>query len=318
MTVISHCTLETLTQAANRLRDGHLLVFPTETVYGLGADAENEAAVQRIYQVKGRPENHPLIVHIASINQLDYWVCDVPSYAIALAREFWPGSLTLVLPRSKHAKDFITGGQESVGIRVPAHPLALKLLQEFHNLGGQGIAAPSANLFGKVSPTTAMAAKEQIGDRLSHEDLILDGGPCLVGIESSVIDCTQSAPRILRPGAITERMIFEVTGLNCQASGAIIRVSGALENHYAPTAALRVNEEVASGAGFIALADVTTPEGLERIASPQNIDEYARIFYESLRLADQKGIKEILVVPPAGEGLAVAIRDRIEKARTKI
>ena len=198
VTIISHCTLKTLEDAARALRDGNLVVFPTETVYGLGADASNERAVRRIYEVKGRPLDHPVIVHVGDLSQIDHWIRDIPEYAVALAREFWPGSMTLVLPRSPEAKDFITGGQESVGIRIPAHPLGLQLLREFHKQGRFGVAAPSANRFGEVSPTTSLAAEEEIGQYLSNSDLVLDGGPSVVGIESTVIDCRADRPAAAR------------------------------------------------------------------------------------------------------------------------
>lgn len=317
MSIISHCTLEALTRAANTLHDGNLVIFPTETVYGLGGDAERESAVKRIFAIKGRPLDHPVIVHIASLNEAEYWIESIPDYAIALARSFWPGSMTLVLPRSNRAMDFITGGQESIGIRVPAHPIALKLLQEFHSLGGHGIAAPSANRFGKLSPTTASAAEEELGSLLRESDLILDGGPCLVGVESTVIDCTKSAPRILRPGAITSRMVKEVTSLELIQRSDSIRVSGALENHYAPQARVIVAESGANGAGYIALADRNTPSGHIRLASPETVDEFAHVLYAAFRDGDNRGLSEVVVVPPEGDGIAVAIRDRIEKARSK-
>ena len=250
VTIISHCTLEALTEAAKVLRDGKLVIFPTETVYGIGADAANASAVRRIYEIKGRPRNHPVIVHLASLQEAEYWIESIPEYALALARNFWPGSMTLILPRSKNAEDFLTGGQESIGLRVPSHPIALKLLEEFHRVGGHGIAAPSANLFGQVSPTTADAAWEQLGASLAPDEMILDGGPCLVGIESTVIDCTSGTPRILRPGAITEQMIEEVTGIKVKERDDLIRVSGALENHYAPKAKVLVSEVGSEGAGF--------------------------------------------------------------------
>ena len=182
MEFISNCTADAISNAAKALIDGHLVAFPTETVYGLGADATNEKAVSRIYSVKGRPSDHPLIVHISSMNKLDQWAIDIPDYAIKLAREFWPGPMTLILPRTDLAKDFITGGQNNVGIRVPAQPIALALLKKFEELGGQGVAAPSANRFGAVSPTTARAVEEELGSFFDKNDLVLDGGPCLVGI----------------------------------------------------------------------------------------------------------------------------------------
>jgi L-threonylcarbamoyladenylate synthase len=317
VTIISHCTLQSLSSAAKALREGHLVIFPTETVYGLGADAENESAVRCIYEVKGRPLDHPVIVHIGDLKYLDSWISDLPGYALDLARSFWPGSMTLVLPRSDRAQDFLTGGQESVGVRIPAHPLALQLLKEFHELGGRGVAAPSANRFGDVSPTTAGAAAEELGSRLHPSDLILDGGPCVVGIESTVIDCRGDLPVVLRPGAITAEMIGEATGLEILDTRNEIRVSGNLENHYAPKARVIVGPVKIEGAGFIALATVATPEGMNRLASPGTVEEYARDLYKALREADHQGLKEIVVVPPSGDGLALAIRDRIEKARTK-
>ena len=204
MTLLSVCTTETLADAARALKAGALVAFPTETVYGLGADAQSAEAVARIYSVKGRPADHPLIIHIDSIDRMGDWSSDIPEYAIKLAREYWPGPMTLVLKRSDVAKDFITGGQETVGLRVPAHPLALGLLGAFVKEGGLGIAAPSANRFGAVSPTTADAVQEELEQYMADTDLILDGGPSLVGVESTIIDCTSDAPKILRLGAITK------------------------------------------------------------------------------------------------------------------
>ena len=317
MTIISHCTLETLTGAATALRQSRLVIFPTETVYGLGGDAESEQAVRRIYEVKGRPLDHPVIVHIGELRFLDFWISEIPDYAITLARDFWPGSMTLVLPRSQNARDFITGSQGSVGVRIPAHPIALQLLKEFHSQGGKGVAAPSANRFGEVSPTTAEAAELGLGPWLSPNDMILDGGPCVVGIESTVIDCCGERPRILRPGAITKEMIKQSTSLEVDESPGQIRVSGALENHYAPQAQVHVGDSQIPGAGFIALGAVSTPQGMLRLAAPRDVDEYARVLYRSLKEADSQGLTSIVVIPPEGDGLAEAIRDRIEKARTK-
>ena len=196
---ISNCTADALSSAAQLLKSGGLVALPTETVYGLGADATNKDAVARIYKVKGRPADHPLIVHIHSMQSLGDWADEIPDYAIALARDFWPGPMTLVLKRSLLAEDFVTGGQPTVGLRVPDHAIALALLSAFAKIGGQGIAAPSANRFGQVSPTTAKAVQEEIGEFLDHSDLILDGGPSSVGLESTIIDCTSDAPRICAP-----------------------------------------------------------------------------------------------------------------------
>jgi L-threonylcarbamoyladenylate synthase len=297
------------------LKNGALIAFPTETVYGLGADASNEKAVAQIYEVKGRPQDHPLILHIASINEINYWATDVGDYAMALARSFWPGPMTLIFKRSDAAKDFVTGGQDTVGLRVPDHTLALELLQECKKIGVHAIAAPSANRFGHVSPTTAAAVNEEIGAYLSPQDLILDGGPAQVGLESTIIDCTGNAPKILRPGAITQVMIEEATGLKVsENNNSDIRVSGSLEKHYAPSAQILLDVQATTGQGFIAPAEVATPFGAIRLASPANTDEYARTLYSALRDGDAQGLKTIAVIQPSGNGLAIAIRDRLMRA----
>jgi L-threonylcarbamoyladenylate synthase len=314
MKIISNPTQDFIEKAANALKNGHLVAFPTETVYGLGADATNEKAVSRIYSVKGRPTDHPLIVHISSINQLDKWAINIPEYAIKLAKEFWPGPMTLILKRSELAKDFITGGQDSVGLRVPDQSVALNLLNEFEELGGFGIAAPSANRFGAVSPTTAGAVEEELGSFLELEDLILDCGSSEVGVESSIIDCTKDSPIALRPGAITNKMIEDTTGLKVQFNQNEIRASGLLESHYSPKAKVVIDETAEPGDGFIALANIPTPTGVIRLASPKNIEEYARALYGALRAGDQKGLKKIKIIQPRGDGLALAIRDRSGKA----
>jgi L-threonylcarbamoyladenylate synthase len=317
---LSNCSADALASAAQSLIDGSLVAFPTETVYGLGADATNPTAVARIYEVKGRPADHPLIVHIADLKFLEQWISDIPEYAIALARQFWPGPVTLILQRSELAKDFVTGGQNTVGIRVPDNSLALGLLEEFHKLGGSGIAAPSANRFGQVSPTTAEAVREELGDYLTDIDLVLDGGPSEVGLESTIIDCTKDNPRILRPGAITIAMIEEVTGLKmldtATKNSALtdIRVSGSLDNHYAPKARVILDQEPSKGSGFIALADIETPQGVIRLAAPKSIEEFAQVLYSALREGDHMGLDSIFVVQPTGNGLVVAIRDRLMRA----
>ena len=300
--------------AAKHLIAGDLVAFPTETVYGLGADASNSEAVARIYSAKGRPNDHPLIVHIASMERMGDWASDVPEYAIALARSFWPGPMTLILKRSELAGDFITGGQDTVGVRVPDHVVALALLEAFELAGGKGVAAPSANRFGHVSPTTATAVIEELGEYLSKEDLVLDGGACVVGVESTIIDCTGAAPSVLRPGGISVAMIEECTGLKTTQSDKEIRVSGSLENHYAPVAKVLLCENAVAGQGLIALATIETPEGVVRLASPNNDEEFARILYSALRDADARGLSEVVVMQPTGAGIAVAIRDRLARA----
>lgn len=303
--------------AAKTLKSGRLVAFPTETVYGLGADAENPKAVAKIYAAKGRPTDHPLIVHIYSQDQLSHWARAVPEYGLALAKEYWPGPMTLVLDRSEAAKDYVTGGQDSVGLRVPNHPVALELLAAFLDLGGKGIAAPSANRFGKVSPTTAEAVSEELSSHLEAEDLILDGGFSQVGIESTIIDCRGDSPKILRPGFITLEMIESATGLKVQESDASVRVSGSLENHYAPKAKVVLDEAPAPGDGFIAMSNVATPEGVLRLASPNDPAEFANLLYGSLRDADARSLSRVVVWQPTGNGLAIAIRDRLLRASAK-
>ncbi len=321
---LSNCTTEIVASAAAAIKAGALVAFPTETVYGLGADACNSQAVERIYEVKGRPAEHPLIVHIPSMNEMGKWSVDISTYAISLARDFWPGPMTLIVKRSPMALDFITGGQESVGLRVPNHVVALALLDACAKIGVAGIAAPSANRFGQVSPTTAAAVAEELGAYLSPQDLILDGGPSLVGIESTIIDCTGDIPRILRPGAITVEMVEASTGLQvtqplltAPLNSAIdkeIRVSGSFESHYAPIAKVILREVPVAGQGFIALSDWTTPEGVIRLASPKNSEEYARDLYAALRRADELGLREVVAIQPVGVGIEVAIRDRLQRA----
>ncbi len=311
---VSSCTADALSSAAQLLMDGGLVAFPTETVYGLGADATNAQAVARIYQAKGRPADHPLIVHIHSIQGLGDWADEVPDFAIALARKFWPGPMTLVLKRSILAEDFVTGSQPTVGLRVPDHVVALALLSAFEKIGGKGIAAPSANRFGHVSPTTADAVREELSDYLLPTDQILDGGPSTVGVESTIIDCTSTAPRILRPGAITTEMIEQAIGQKVSTAESEIRVSGSLENHYAPSATVELNRTPVAQEGFVALEDIETPENVIRLASPKTIEEYARVIYSALRDADKRGLKTVVVQEPLGDGLALAIRDRLMRA----
>jgi L-threonylcarbamoyladenylate synthase len=311
-----------MADAAANLLAGGLVAFPTETVYGLGADACNAQAVARIYAVKGRPADHPLIVHVASMDGLGDWADDVPAYAISLARDFWPGPMTLVVKRSDLAADFVTGGQDTVGVRVPNHPVALGLLEAFARAGGKGVAAPSANRFGNVSPTTAQAVSDELSDYLADGDLILNGGPCDVGVESTIIDCTGDVPKILRPGAVTEQMISDSTGLavigqssdGSAVDSNAIRVSGSLEAHYAPAATVVLDQSPGAGQGFIAMADVVAVDGVVRLAAPKTHDEFARVLYSALRAADEQGLATVVVAQPAGEGIAVAIRDRLKRA----
>jgi L-threonylcarbamoyladenylate synthase len=313
---LSECSTNSIKAAAQSIANGHLVAFPTETVYGLGADATNESAVAKIYNAKGRPADHPLIVHIASIDAMGEWAEDISEYAINLARDFWPGPMTLIFKRSQLAKDFVTGNQNTVGLRVPNQPIALALLKEFENLGGKGIAAPSANRFGAVSPTTAQAVKDELENYLDQtNDVILDGGPCQVGVESTIIDCTSDTPQILRLGAITKEMIAESTGLLViDEPTSDIRVSGSLESHYSPNAKVALDVNPESGDGFIAIDSIPTPAGAIRLAAPSSIEGYAREIYSALRFADAQGLTKVCVIQPEGDGLAAAIRDRLKRA----
>jgi L-threonylcarbamoyladenylate synthase len=245
---------------------------------------------------------------------IGYWAEEISEYAIQLARAFWPGPMTLVCKRSASAKDFITGGQDTVGLRVPDHVVALALLDAAEQIGVNGIAAPSANRFGHVSPTTADAVRDELDQYLSADDIILDGGPSHVGVESTIIDCTGSNPHILRPGAITQAMIEEVTGLKVTDAENEIRVSGSLENHYAPKAHVVLDTIPQLGDGYIAMSDKPTPAGVIRLASPKTVEEYARILYSSLRDADSQKISRICIDQPSGDGLAIAICDRLQRA----
>jgi L-threonylcarbamoyladenylate synthase len=316
MQLLSIPTVGEIEKAAKALKDGHLVAFPTETVYGLGADATNEKAVSRVYSVKGRPTDHPLIVHISSIKQLDKWAIDIPEYAIKLAEEFWPGPITLILKRSQLAKDFITGGQDNVGLRVPTHPVALEVLKQFEKLGGKGIAAPSANKFGAVSPTSAQSVIEELESGFIDEDLILDGGQCEIGIESTIVDCTNYLPKVLRPGAITKEMIESISGriLTFTEPEANTRAPGMLSAHYSPRALVELNAKAEKGDGFIALSNIPTPEGAIRLGSPKSTEQYAYQLYELLRLGDSIGLGKIHVVLPLTGKLSVAIFDRMTKA----
>jgi L-threonylcarbamoyladenylate synthase len=319
MSIISNCTATAIKDAATALVKGDLVAFPTETVYGLGADATNKDAIARIYKVKGRPLGHPLIVHTSSIGNLEKWARDIPEYAVNLARTFWPGPMTLILPRTDLAKDFITGSQDNVGIRIPSHTVALALLKEFEDQGGLGVAAPSANRFGAVSPTTATSVEIELAEFLSKNDQILDGGPCLVGVESTIINCTLNKPSILRPGAITKEMIEDALGitidLNTSNSESVqIKAAGLLESHYSPNAKVFLTGTPTMGDGFIALDSFTTPAGAVRIAAPKSNEEFAQVLYEAFRSADIKGLSRVFVIPPTGGGIAVAINDRLAKS----
>ena len=300
--------------AAIALKNGFLIAFPTETVYGLGSDATNANAVSRIFSIKNRPTNHPLILHIGSISELDDWAIDIPEYAYSLANNYWPGPMTLILKRNKKVKDFVTGNQDTVGIRIPNHEIALSLLNEFKKIGSGAIVAPSANKFGRVSPTTYEHVYQELSKDLNKNDLILDGGPSQIGVESTIIDCTNNLPRVLRPGAISTELINEVIKLDSNDVRNQIRVSGSFNSHYAPIAKVLLDTNPQPGDGFLALKDIATPKDVIRLSSPLNVKEFAQNLYSTLRKADELNLKRIVVIQPQGSGLATAIRDRLKKA----
>jgi L-threonylcarbamoyladenylate synthase len=284
------------------IRAGGLVAIPTETVYGLAADASNEVAVQRIFAAKGRPADHPLIVHIASADELPRWASEVPVAAAALAEACWPGPLTLLVPRAAHVLSVVTGGRPTVGLRVPAHPLTTELLERF----GGGLAAPSANRFGLVSPTTADHVRADLGTAV---DYVLDGGPCPVGVESTIVDCTVAPPQILRPGGIPDEQIAELLHGNVATASGPSRASGMLASHYAPRARVLLAESRAE-ADLLA-HDVEHTELIDRTA---DLVDYAQNLYADLRLADQRKARVIVAVMPPAAGLGHAIRDRLQKA----
>jgi L-threonylcarbamoyladenylate synthase len=288
--------------AACVLRDGGLVAFPTETVYGLGADAEHEEAVGRIFRVKGRPTGHPLIVHVGGA--LEGWAAEVPDAARRLAGRFWPGPLTIVLRRGPRVPLAVTGGQETVGLRVPSHPLARALLDAF----GGGVAAPSANRFGKVSPTTADHVREDLGGDV---DFVLDGGPCGVGVESTIVDLSNGAPALLRPGGVPLEALEEALGTRFGKPGDV-RAPGRLETHYAPRAevVLAGGEELDARAGELRAAG----RRVLILRLPESPEEAARALYASLREADASGVESVITALPAESGLGRAVADRLRKA----
>jgi L-threonylcarbamoyladenylate synthase len=312
--------LHSIKDAAAILRRGGLVAFPTETVYGLGADASNPAAVARIYKVKGRPSAHPVIVHIGDVTQLARWAREVPEYAAKLAGRFWPGPLTLVLLRAAGVHDEITGGQDTIGLRVPGHPVALDLLREF----GGGIAAPSANRFGRISPTTADHVRHDLGPDV---DLILDGGVCEIGIESTIIDLSRGKPVVLRPGRIGEKDIVDALGIaSAPRDPDVPRAPGTLASHYAPLRPMRLvktqdwdaracGESTRCGVmSFRARPAASSAFWIETSSDPQR---YAHDLYANLRALDSSGCDEILVEEPPASPAWAAVRDRLRRARSE-
>lgn len=292
--------MDELDRAVEILRAGGLVAFPTETVYGLGADASNPAALHRLYALKGRPGSHPVIVHLAGVEQLPLWASHVPAAAQQLAERFWPGPLTLVLPRRPEVLDQVTGGQDTVGLRVPGHPLALALLRRF----GGGLAAPSANRFGHISPTRAEHVRAEFGDELP----ILDGGPCQVGLESTIVDCTGEVLRVLRPGAIQ---------VEAAAGSSAVRAPGTLDRHYQPgKPAFRADPLPPLAPGDGVLTWRAPLEATVAVHLGSDPEAYARGLYAALRELDESACARILVeTPPVGWE---AVSDRIRRATTEL
>jgi len=309
-----------LAQAVETLRRGGVIALPTETVYGLAANAEDELAVRRVFAIKGRPATHPLIVHVARAEELSSWARHIPEEAWRLAAAFWPGPLTLVLQRSARATDAVTGGQDTVALRVPHHPVALAVLDA---LGG-GVAAPSANRFGRVSPTTAEHVRVDLGDEV---DLLLDGGPCTVGVESTIVDLSGGAPAVLRPGGLAVEEISRVLGREVPVrTSATVRVSGSLASHYAPRAGVVLAEpsEVAArvaalraqgrSVGVLGPPTIPLPPDVPRYDVPEDPAGAARLLYMRLREADLSGHDVLVACLPRAEGLGIAVRDRLARA----
>lgn len=322
-----------ISTAAELLALGHLVAFPTETVYGLGADGLNPKAVEKIFQVKGRPADHPVILHVADIETAKNLAANWPAEADQLAHAFWPGPLTLILQRAPHVPDAVTGGQETVGIRMPSHPVALALLQDFAEIGSGVIAAPSANRFGGVSPTRAMDVATSIGERLGPQDLIVDGGDCQVGVESTIVDLSGDVPRILRPGGVSREAVERVIALTEKSVAPVPRVSGALASHYAPNARtiLLARSDIATEVQTILathpkslvaclLMEITLPELVTfddrvtvRIMSSDPV-VYARDLYSALHDADRQGVEILLIESPPATVAWEAVLDRLRRA----
>jgi L-threonylcarbamoyladenylate synthase len=313
-------TPEAIRCGAQILRCGGLVAFPTETVYGLGADADNPAAVRSVFIAKGRPADHPVIVHLAEATDVEQWATHVPQQARALADAFWPGPMTLILRRSRRASDLVTGGLETIGLRVPGHPIAQALLREF----GGAIAAPSANRFGRVSPTRASHVMEELAGRVS---LVLDGGPCDIGLESTIIDLSGASPALLRPGGITAEQIAAVLGRAIAgASSESPPAPGSMSSHYAPRARVELVPEskliehaamlAEAGESVAVLSQMAmvTPPGVTHLPLPSQPALMAQVLYEMLRRVDELGLDVAVTSVPDAAGLGLAIGDRLQKA----
>jgi L-threonylcarbamoyladenylate synthase len=305
-------------RAVDVLRGGGLVAFPTETVYGLGADASSAAAVRRLFAVKRRPPDHPVIVHLGDPALLPEWASEVPDAAAVLARACWPGPLTVVVPRAARVPDAVTGGRDTVGLRVPDQPLALELLRAF----GGGVAAPSANRFGRVSPTTAADVRADLGGDV---DLVLDGGPCRVGVESTIVDCTGPRPAILREGGVPRGRVEALLGVTVPLlTGGEIAAPGTLASHYAPRARVELTDRaeieehamaaIARGERVGVIGAPPADARVVGLGAPADVERYAHDLYAMLRAADARELDVVLAVVPDGTGLAAAVADRLRRA----
>lgn len=291
------------------LRRGGVIGIPTETVYGLAADVENDEALLKIFAIKGRPAEHPLIVHLASARDLSNWAMQVPDIAHILAENFWPGPLTMLLHRGERTSLVATGGRDTVALRVPAHEVALNLLREF----GGALAAPSANRFGKVSPTTPQHVIDDLGDDI---ELILDGGECSIGVESTIVDLTSATPQVLRPGGVSVERLESILKIKIELTNGPNRAPGMLDSHYAPRCAVELVESPLAARNRVAKlqAGHKTVSVLDHCS---DLDAYARHLYEFLRRADREGCEVVVAVMPPAIGLGHAIRDRLYKASVR-
>ena len=308
-----------VSQAVRILRSGGVVGLPTETVYGLGADASNPSAVERVFRIKGRPRDHPLIVHVADIEHARQWAKTWTVQAQLLADAFWPGPLTLILERAPHVIDQITGGRNTVAIRCPSHPLMHRVLVDLDG----GVAAPSANRFGKVSPTTAQHVLDDLGPDV---DYVLDGGPCAIGVESTIIDCSVEPPQVLRPGGVSEAQVIEVLGHVATASGPS-RAPGMLLSHYAPKCRVHpvesrpeadhAKELLEKTVDDTSVAGGSTMDSVTILDASMDPPSFASTMYAQLRECDRRGLRDVIVVLPEDSGIGSAIRDRIFKASVR-
>lgn len=310
--------------AVEALAQGHLCAIPTETVYGLAADATNTDAIAQVFAAKGRPQDHPLIVHVGERSQVTDWITELPEWANTLLDAVWPGPLTIVGPRTSRALDAVTGGQDTVAVRMPDHEVTLQVLRTLASEHGvSGLVAPSANRFGHVSPTTAQHVAADLGDYLeSHHGVILDGGPSRLGVESTIVLATGEQPVVLRPGGITRKDIKRITGLDVADSvDETPRVSGALASHYAPDAKVHLVSatdlariQPSNKSGVIALTSIAVSDGFVELSRPATDSQYAFELYSALRAADEQELRDVYIVPPTDEELAEAINDRLKRA----